>query len=161
MLRRASDRDQLPHAMRFHIRACTAGYDLTAAHHPVAVGELPREVVILFDEQYRHAHFIDELTQRAPDILNDGGLDAFCGFIENQQLRFTHERPADGKLLLLTTRQIATASAFHFLQHREQFVDSVRYFRWGLAARRAHQQVLFYGQAAKDVASLRYICQAA
>ena len=49
MLRRASVRDQLSYAMRFHIRAFAARDDLAAAHHPVAVDKLASEGVILLE----------------------------------------------------------------------------------------------------------------
>ena len=45
------------------------------------------------------------------DLVDDVRLDAFGRFVQNQQLRLEHERPADRELLLLAAGQIAAAPA--------------------------------------------------
>ena len=49
------DRHRAAHAVGFHVGAAAALHDLAALHHQVAVGELGGEVVVLLDEDDRHA----------------------------------------------------------------------------------------------------------
>src|SRR5579863_4119397 len=99
--RPTSNRDQLPHPVRLHLGAGAARDDLAAAHDPVAISDRARKIVILFDEQHRHPHLVDEPPQRAADLLNDRWLDAFGRLVENQELWLAHQRAADRELLLL------------------------------------------------------------
>ena len=53
--RLASNRHHLPHALILHLLAWPARDELTALHHQVVVGQLFGEIVVLLDQQNRHA----------------------------------------------------------------------------------------------------------
>jgi len=59
----------------------------SALHDEVAVGEGPGEVEILLDDQDRDVQLLADAQQGILDLLDDIGLDAFGGFVEQQQLR--------------------------------------------------------------------------
>ena len=90
------------------------------------VAELAREVEILLDQHDRHLAEVAQIGDRAPDILDDRGLDAFGRLVEQQEPRPHHQRAADRELLLLAAGEIAAAPAQHVVQHREQREHVVR-----------------------------------
>ena len=100
--------------------------DLAALHHQVLVGERAREVVVLLDQQDRHLAGRGERADGALDLLDDRGLDALGGLVEDQQARLHRQRAADGELLLLPAREVAAAPAEHLPQHREHLEDALR-----------------------------------
>src|SRR5208283_5435605 len=61
---------------------------------------------ILFDEQDRQATAVD-LDQRAKYLLDENWSQTHRGLVEKKQPRFCHQRPADGKHLLLTAGKVA------------------------------------------------------
>src|SRR3712207_288951 len=75
--------------------------DLAALHDHEVVRQITSEVEILLDEQDRHVLAPAQVGDGAADILDDRGLDAFSRFVEHEEARAHHQRPADGKLLLL------------------------------------------------------------
>src|SRR5688572_8049117 len=151
---RESYRQQPAHSVRVHLGAAPARNDFAALHYEVLIGERAREVVILLDQQDRHLAGGGERADRALDFLDDRGLDALGWLVEDEQARLHRERAADGKLLLLASRQIAAAPAQHALQHREKLEDPLG------NARCSHEEVLFHGEAREDLAALRYVAQA-
>src|SRR4051812_33838710 len=87
-------------------------------------------------------------------------IDAFGRLVEDQQARPGDERAGDGELLLLATRQVATAAVQHFLQYRKKGEDLV----WNVAhaARqrcKTGRQVLQHRQSREDLAALRHQSQ--
>ncbi len=51
-----------------------------------------------------HAEFPADAAQGFLDLLDDVGLDAFGGFVEEQEFGLAGQRAADRKLLLLAAR---------------------------------------------------------
>src|SRR5438445_1240222 len=96
-----SYRQQALDVVAFHIGAAAARDDLAALHHEVLVGERAREVVVLLDEQDRHLAALGEDADRALDVLDDRGLDALGGLVQDEQARLHRERAPDRELLLL------------------------------------------------------------
>src|SRR5678816_4792393 len=74
-------------AVAIHVGARAAGYDLAALHDEVLVGERAREVVVLLDQQDRHLAGSGERADDVLDLLDDGGLDALGGLVEDEQAR--------------------------------------------------------------------------
>src|SRR4051812_39685692 len=77
---------------------------------------------LLGDENSKVAHLAD-FFQHARDILDDGGLSAFGGFVQDEDFRIGDESPRDGELLLLAAGEIAAAAMPHFVQHGKQRKD--------------------------------------
>src|SRR5687768_11027018 len=138
---RESYRQQPAYSVRVHLGAAPARNDFAALHDEILVGERAREVVVLLDQQDRHLAGGGERADGALDLLDDRGLDPLGGLVEDEKPRLHRERTADGKLLLLTSRQIAAAPAEHALQHREKLEDALG------NARRGHEQVFLDAQA--------------
>lgn len=80
-----SGHDQLAHSILIHRRAFAICDNLAAAHHPVAVRDRLREVVVLLDEP----------PERFADVLDDRWLNAFSQLVESQQLRLAHQHATD------------------------------------------------------------------
>src|SRR5258706_8987902 len=154
---RGSYRQQAAHAVLVHVCAVAARYDLAAFHHQVAVGERAGEIVVLLDQQDRHVAAGRERADRALDVLDDRGLDAFGGLVEDQQLRSHRERAADRELLLLAAGKIAAAAPLHRSEHGEHLEDPRRDRAAARLRREAHQQVLLDRQARKYVPALRHV----
>src|SRR5690349_16182940 len=94
-----------------HVGAGAARDDLAALHDEVLVGERAREVVVLLHQQDRHLPRGGERADCALDLLDDRGLDALRGLVEDEQARAHGERAADGKLLLLAAGKVAAAAS--------------------------------------------------
>src|SRR5471032_1258834 len=84
------NRHQPPHALGLHIFATTAFYDAAARHHQIAVDQIGGEVVELLDQQDRHVAFGGQLFDDRADLFDDRGLNAFGGFVEDQQRSEEH-----------------------------------------------------------------------
>jgi hypothetical protein len=76
--------------------------------------------------------------------MDDVRLDAFGGLVENQERGLEHQRAPDGELLLLTAREIASATLAHALQHRKE-IENPRRDRARSVAANSHAdlQILF------------------
>ena len=61
-----------------------------------------------------------EFDHIARDVLDDIGLDAFRGFLEQDQMRIRYQHTADRKLLLLATRHGAGALVPAFPEDRKR-----------------------------------------
>src|ERR1700741_549202 len=85
------------HVVAVHVGAGAARDDLAALHQQVLVGERAREIVVLLNEQDRHLAGGGERADRALDVLDDRGLDAFGRLVEDQQPGPHRERAADGE----------------------------------------------------------------
>jgi hypothetical protein len=60
------------------------------------------EIEILLHQQNRHFVLLTQREYHAPDILDDGRLDALGRRAEQQQLQLRHQGARGGQLLLLT-----------------------------------------------------------
>ena len=57
---------------------------------------------VLFHQQNSDTCLSNDAPNGSFNVLNDVGLNAFGGFIEQKQLGLTQQSPSNGKLLLLT-----------------------------------------------------------
>jgi hypothetical protein len=118
------NRDQLPNALGLHFVALTFGNHFTAFHHHVGIGQFFGKVVVLLAQQHGHAlalhAFIGQLSNHAANVLDDAGLNAFCGLIQNEQLGLGRQSPRNGQLLLLTAREVTTPTMTAFASAREK-----------------------------------------
>src|SRR5206468_2338976 len=60
-----------------------------------------RKRELLLHQQYGEALFLVQLQNDVADLVDNIWLNSFGRLVENQQLRFEHERAADCELLLL------------------------------------------------------------
>src|ERR1700751_3854631 len=137
-------------------------FDYPAVHHREIVAGLAGKVEILLNQDDRDVAEIAQIGDRATDVLDDRGLDAFGGLVEQQQFRTHHQRATDGELLLLAAGEVATAPPQHRLQHwkqREHVIRDVAIF--SLERRKSGVQILFHSQERKDLAALRHKADAA
>src|SRR5258708_36752615 len=124
---RESYRQQFLDAVYVHVRAGPACDELAALHDQVLVGERPGEVVILFYEQDGHLAGPGERAYHALDVLDDGGLDALGGLVEDQQRRPHSERAPARQLLLLPARKSPAAPVQHLTEPGEQLENTLRH----------------------------------
>ena len=83
-----------------------------------SLGHAARERQFLFDQEHGQPLFAVQLQDNIADFVNDIRLNSFGGLVENQQLRFEHERSADRELLLLPAGKIAAAPVQHLASAR-------------------------------------------
>ncbi len=79
-----------------------------------------RELHVLFDKQDGDPGF-RKIENDVEDLVDDFRCKAKRRFVQHQQLRFGHQRPADGEHLLLAARHPACHTVAAFLQDREKF----------------------------------------
>jgi len=122
------------------------GDDGTAFEDVEAVADLNAEVEVLFDEQDSDSAFLVESLdriadfglvvvgllgwaieavdaegfERIADLIDDVGLDALGGFVEQEELGIGEEGAADGELLLLAAAEDASFAGKHLLEHGEE-----------------------------------------
>ena len=158
--RRASHRHPAPHLLLVHRLARARQNDRAAVHDRVVVGDVARPFEILLHHQDRHLALAPEMHERAADILDDRGLDAFRRLIQNEQLRARHQRAPDRELLLLAARKVAAAPPQHVVENREQAEDLVVDGALGARqGRKAGLQVLLDRKKRENLAPLRNIAE--
>ena len=98
------------------------------------------KVVILFHQQDGHVATAGQLADDFADLFDDRRLDAFGGFVQDQQFGLADQGATNGQLLLLAARQVAATAVFHLGQHRKHVVHPAGNLAPGLAgkARQAH-----------------------
>src|SRR5215207_8648567 len=126
------------------------------------VAEFLREVQILFDQDNGDLAQPAQIGDGAANVLDDRGLDAFRGFVQQQQLWPHDQSTADGELLLLAPRKIASSETQHLAQYRKQGKHVV----WNpalVALERSKAGFEIFGdtEKRKDFPSLRHISDAA
>jgi len=95
--------------------AVLGGYDTGAGdfavfHETIVVCHAEGKIHELFHKQNGEAAFIAEADEYATYFFNNGGLYAFGGFIEYKQSGFAEKDAAEGKYLLLSSREIAAVA---------------------------------------------------
>lgn len=138
------------------------GADRSALKDGEVITELAAEIQILLDEQYRHFSLLAEHPDRIPDLVDDVWLDAFGGFIKNEELGLCEERAADGELLLLPAGEHASLAIQELLYDGEKRVNAVNLLLILFHAPRfqSDEEILLYGEVWKDVAALGDITEA-
>ncbi|VTR67992.1 hypothetical protein DESC_660120 [Desulfosarcina cetonica] len=138
--------------------------DGLAGHHPPTVedgetvGHGAGEGELLLHQQNGHAHLGAQSPDDRADLLDDVGLNAFRGLVEDQERRLQDQGPADGQLLLLAAGKIAAQPAAHLIQHRKEIENPIRNaFQFLLAGGQANGEILFHGQQRKDLTALGHI----
>ena len=79
---------------------------------------------MLFDKHDCHSGLRPDPMQRRDQLLDDNGRKAFHRFVQEQQRRITHQRPADTEHLLFATRELVAPIVATLLQPRKQLVDT-------------------------------------
>lgn len=103
---------------KIEIDGRTGVLDFTAIHNVDIVSYFMTEVEELLDKQDGRALFVPKELQCATDVLDDRGLNAFSGFIKDENFGTGQQRPSNSQLLL-AARQTPTSTQ-HGLQHRKQ-----------------------------------------
>jgi len=127
----------------------------------ITIGEVPGEVQILLHDQNGHVQRRTHELQRILDLLYDIRLNSFGGFVQQEQPRLTGQRPADGKLLLLSAREDASLAVRKLGELGKQLEYHVRYiFRSGRTppsqSGKPDVEILANGEMGKYVTPLRY-----
>ena len=78
--------------------------DLAFLDNAEVLGRRPREFHILLHKNDRQADLFVEPLDRVLDLLDDVGLNALRGLIEQQDAGLGRQCPCDRQLLLLTAR---------------------------------------------------------
>src|SRR4029077_4049712 len=105
---------------RVEIISIAGEFHRAPVHDREIVAELAGKVEILFDQDDGDVAKAAKIGDRAADIFDDRGLDAFGRLVEQQQVLAHHTRAADRELLLLAAGEIAAAAREHRLQYREE-----------------------------------------
>ncbi len=77
------------------------GHNRTAVREVESVTHAQTEIERLFDEQDADVPFFFNFQKRVTDEVNDVWLDAFGGFVEDQNFGVSEQRAGDRQLLLL------------------------------------------------------------
>src|SRR6056297_3925987 len=154
-LRHCSDRHFSQQPVTLHIGRRFRQTDHTTVQHDDIVGQIIGKIEELFDQYDRYLALIPQKADDLADLFDDVGLDAFGGFVQKQNARLRYQGACDGKLLLLTTRQIATSPVLHLRKHREQVINALGYPLLGLReAGKTGLQILGYGKEWKYLTAL-------
>src|SRR4030095_15329765 len=95
-------------------------------HRIDVIRQTPGKIEILLDQENGHAAFLLEALDRLLNVQNDRRLNAFSGFIEEEQRRLSHQSTSNGELLLLTTAEQSAFSGEHRLEPGEALKNLIR-----------------------------------
>ena len=84
-----------------------ASGDGTALENGEIIAEFAAELEVLLDQQDAHGAFGAQHADGIADLVDDIGLDALGGFVEDKQLGAGEQAAGDGELLLLATGEHA------------------------------------------------------
>lgn len=145
------------------VRHGPGGGDGSALENGKGVSEFLAEIEILFNEEDAHLAFGAEHFDSVTDLINDVGLDAFGGFVEDEELGLGKQGTGDGELLLLTTAQHAAFAGKELFKNREEGKNAVEQafdLAFGATGDGADVEVLFNSKMREDIASLRDVAKA-
>ena len=71
------------------------------------ISEFLAEIEVLLDEENAHVSLVTELADGLADLVDDVGLDALGGLVEDEDSGLGEENPGDGELLLLAAGEHA------------------------------------------------------
>jgi hypothetical protein len=121
------------------------------------VGDLQRQVHVLFHEQYAGPAAGRGRPYRRQQPVHDNRGQAEAHLVEHQQLRLAAERPRDGQHLLLAAGQQPGLASAQLAQRREVVERGVHL---GLAVQAVQPEVLGHCQAEEDPAVVRDVREA-
>ena len=90
------------------------------AHDVDSSRDVERDGELLLDQQDGHSDLTVELENDVTNFENDIALNTYSSIDKDEQLAVEHDRPSDGQLLLLSTREVAASPFEQLLQDREQ-----------------------------------------
>src|SRR5581483_4885324 len=144
----SSDREIAVCVTARHVLRVAGKHDRAAFEDEVPIGELLGEFEVLLDEEDGDVVVGGEGSDDALYLLDEGGLDALGGLVEEEEARAGDECAGDGQLLLLAAGEVAAAPLEHVAQHRKEREDLLG--QAPLAARERRQtglEVLGHGEA--------------
>src|SRR5690606_38571239 len=100
-------------------------HDLPLSQQVAAVGQLECERRVLLDEQDRQPA-LPQRRERVEHLTGDLGREAHGGFVQDEDLRFGHQRPPHRDHLLLPARHRRGLLVGALAQHREQVHDPLQ-----------------------------------
>src|SRR4051812_33023348 len=81
--------------------------DLARLQDVGAMGDVERQVRVLFDDKHRHALVAIEMAEAAEQVLHDDRRQPQRRLVEQQETRAPHEGASDGEHLLLPSAEAA------------------------------------------------------
>ena len=97
----------------------------TTIHDVESITEFTDKIQVLLDQDNGHPGLGGQVLEDPTDLLDNIGLNPLGGFVQQQDLGITDQRPGDGQLLLLSAGEISSHASLHFVEHRKGFVDMV------------------------------------
>src|SRR4029077_3453081 len=141
-------------------RACDR--DPAILEHVGVTGEFKRYCDILFDEHAGEPATI-EIAYTSQDVLHDGWRKTKRRLVEQDQLGFAHQASADGKHLLLATRECTCglmAALCQYWKHRIDFRKILFAQAAGTRKHGAHREIFGHRQRGKHLAALCHLTDA-
>ena len=99
-------------------------HDFALDQNHIAVGDLA-DMLPVFVNNHAADTGVPHQPADAPDVPGDQRRQAFSGFVQNQDIRIGHQRPANGEHLLLAAAQLLAAVPYPFLQSWKGVQDAV------------------------------------
>src|SRR5437879_753785 len=130
--------------------------DHAVFHHVSAIGNAQTIHHVLLDQEHRDAA-VSHLSNLLENLFHHFRRQAQRGFIEEKQLRLSHQRPRDGHHLLLATGERAgklLAALFESRKKIELLVHRLLELRPGPPNVRAQGEIFFHTHIGKKLASL-------
>ena len=114
-------RDETRRRRRIQLGRTARFEQASQIHHADAIGHRERFFLIVRDEHGRDVEFTLNLSNRAPQLLADLGIECTEGFVEQQHLRLVRQCARHCNALLLTARQLRRQPIVHpFERHQSQ-----------------------------------------
>src|SRR2546427_4507311 len=130
--------------------------DHAVFHHVSAIGNAQTIHHVLLDQEHRDAAF-SHLLNLLENLFHHFRRQAQRGFIEEKQLRLSHQRPRDGHHLLLATGERTgklLAALFESRKKIELLVHRLLEVRPGSPDVRAQGEIFFHTHMGKKLATL-------
>ncbi len=89
----------MPNHVVAELADLAARHDATLVEDAKIAGNTPRKRQLLLDDQHRQPGLLVQADQQVTDLGDDVRLDAFAGFVEDQQARLQQQRATDCELL--------------------------------------------------------------
>ena len=156
---RGAEPDEIGYRPAAHGCGAELAGDPPALHENDAACDVEHQFEVLLDDKHREAVLVAQGRQQRADFLDDRGLDALGGLIEQKEPWQRHQGAREGEDLLLSARQRAASAVQEPAQARKNPHDPLNRPLLGLAGirRPCEAQVLLGAEPGKDAASLRHV----